>query len=106
MVECNPKLDTVFASLADATRRDMVRRLSRKAYSIGELGKPYRMSFAGVAKHVEVLRRARLVQKRREGKHYIISLDPKMLRAASRQLDTYAQIWEARFDALEKLFAQ
>jgi DNA-binding transcriptional ArsR family regulator len=103
MVECRVDVDAVFSSLADATRRDIVRRVSKKELSIGELARPYTMSFAGVAKHVEILKDAGLVTKRKEGKHTVISLKPDTLRVASSELTKYAEVWEGRFDALDAL---
>jgi DNA-binding transcriptional ArsR family regulator len=105
MVECLVDIDAVFSSLADATRRDILRRVSKRELSIGELARPYTMSFAGVAKHVEILEGAGLIQKRREGKHSIISLKPDALRVASSELTKCAEMWEKRFDALDKLLA-
>src|SRR5260370_35181226 len=59
-------LDRVFQALADPTRRAMLRRLSKREQSIGELAAPFRMTFAAAAKHVKVLDRARLLRPRVE----------------------------------------
>ncbi len=93
----------VFQSLADATRRDILNRVSQKELSISELFKPYekRMSFAAVAKHVQVLESAKLIRKRREGKQQIIRMEPKIVRTASLELEKYAQMWEECFDVLD-----
>jgi DNA-binding transcriptional ArsR family regulator len=64
------------------------------------------MSFAAVAKHVDKLFLAGLVRKRREGKQYLISLEPRALRVAQKELEKYAEVWNARFDALDKLLTQ
>jgi DNA-binding transcriptional ArsR family regulator len=45
MVESNVALDMVFGALADATRRDILKRVSKRGHTISELAKPYAMSF-------------------------------------------------------------
>jgi DNA-binding transcriptional ArsR family regulator len=103
MVEHMPALDLVFHSLADGTRRDMLRRLSQAEYTISELAAPYSMSLAAIAKHVNVLERAGLVTKRRSGKEKVVRIAPETMRAAGRHLSEYEKLWAARFDALGKL---
>ena len=54
-------IDAVFAALADATRRDIVRRAIAGGEGVAELADHYPMSFAAVQKHIAVLERAGLV---------------------------------------------
>ena len=54
-------LDSVFSALADPSRRKMVGLLRNKPLSISDISRPFRMSFAGVAKHVDVLEGAGIV---------------------------------------------
>jgi DNA-binding transcriptional ArsR family regulator len=102
MVEHHAQLDLVFGSLADATRRDILRRVAKKDLSVGELASSYDISFAAVSKHLAVLEKARLVTKRREGKLQIAALAPGALNDASKHLERYRDIWESRLDRLEK----
>lgn len=104
MVECNLILDNIFQSLADGTRRDMLRLLRiYDRMSIGEIAAHYRISFAGAAKHIKVLESAKLITKRRKGKQQIVSLSPAAFKTADQYLEDYRQLWEGRFDRLEKL---
>jgi len=98
-------LDLVFHSLADATRRDILRRLSRAEETIGALAMPYKMSLAAIAKHVGVLEKAGLVIKERAGKEKVVRLVPATLKAAENHLSEYEKVWAARYDALEALLA-
>jgi DNA-binding transcriptional ArsR family regulator len=99
-------LDLVFHSLADATRRDILRRLSRAEETIGALAAPYKMSLAAIAKHVGVLEKAGLVSKERAGKEKVVRLVPATLKVAENHLSEYEKIWAARYDALEALLAK
>jgi DNA-binding transcriptional ArsR family regulator len=96
-------LDRIFQSLADATRRDILKRLSRAEQTVSELARPYAMSLAAIAKHIGVLERASLVAKERSGKEKVVRLVPATLRAAEEHLSEYEKLWAARFDALEAL---
>jgi len=99
-------LNLVFHSLADATRRDMLRRLSRAEQTISELARPYAMSLAAIAKHVNVLEKAGLVTKARHGKEKLVALVPETIRAAEAHLTEYEKLWAARYDALEALLTE
>lgn len=104
MVKYTNKIDAIFSSLADATRRDILMRVSKKTHSIGELAEHHLdISFAGVAKHIGVLEEAQLVIKKKEGRYQIISINPKALEHATRVLEQYKSIGDARFTALDTL---
>ncbi len=104
MVEYTISLDNVFSSLADATRRDILSRVSKRSQSVGELAEAHKsLSFAAVAKHIAVLEEAQLVLKKRDGRYQIISVNPKTMNQAARVLQEYKAIWEARFNQLDSL---
>ena len=101
MVESDTKLDTIFHSLADPTRRDILRRLRPREQSIGELAQHYDLTFAAVSKHLQVLERAKLVRKRRRGREQRVELSPAGLRRADTYLEQYRKLWEEKLDRLE-----
>jgi DNA-binding transcriptional ArsR family regulator len=103
MVESNIALDRIFGALADVTRRDILERVSIAEQTIGSLAEPYTMSLAAIAKHISVLEKAGLITKRRKGKEKLIQIQPKTIELAAKYLSEYEQIWNTRFDALEKL---
>lgn len=103
MVESSPALDLIFGALADATRRDILKRVSTEEYTISQLAKPYAMSIAAIAKHISVLEKAGLVTKCRSGKEKVVQIAPKTLEVAAAYLSEYEKVWSARFKALEKL---
>lgn len=103
MVECTIQLDSVFGSLADPTRRDILHRVSQRELSVGEIAKPYHLTLAAVSKHLKVLERAQLIVKRRRGKEQMVHISPQALANADAYLEQYRQLWEQRLDALEAL---
>jgi DNA-binding transcriptional ArsR family regulator len=103
MVEYSLQLDSVFNSLADPTRRDILLRVAGRELSVNEIAAPYPISLAAISKHLKVLEKARLINKRREGKQHIVSLVPETLRSADEHLEQYRQMWQGRFNKLDAL---
>lgn len=102
MVEQVNNLDGIFGSLSDPTRRDILKRVSKQSMSVGDIARSYKISFAGIAKHLNVLENSGLVFKTRFGKEQIVTIDPKALVAANNYLETYRQFFEDRLDNLDK----
>jgi DNA-binding transcriptional ArsR family regulator len=98
-------IDRVFGALADATRRDIVRRAIAGAEGVAELADHYPMSFAAVQKHVAVLERAGLVTKERNGRRKVVRTKVDRLRVAGRLLDQYQELWRERIDRMTALVA-
>ncbi len=94
-------LDAVFGTLADATRRDILWRVSKAQMSISEIAQPYRLSFAAVSKHLKVLEQAGLIIKRRVGRRHYVSLAPAAFKDAADWLNYYTRFWEANLDSLQ-----
>jgi DNA-binding transcriptional ArsR family regulator len=102
MVEQVYSLDAIFGSLSDPTRRDILKRIKEHSMSVGAIAEHYKFSFAGVAKHLEVLEHAGLIHKERRGKAQIVTIDPIAFAAANEYLDNYKQLWEQRLDSLDQ----
>ena len=100
------QVDRVFRALADATRRDILRRTMAGEASVSQLAAAYDMSFAAVQKHVAVLEGAGLVTKEPHGRERIISGNPETIRKAQGLLDRYEEIWRSRIDRLDALLSE
>lgn len=100
------RLDATFNALADPTRRGMLATLMLGEKSIGELAAPYRMSFAGAAKHVGVLERAGLIERRKAGRKQLCRVRPEPLKEAQDYLGQWERFWNTRLDALEAMIRE
>lgn len=98
--------DRAFQALADATRRDIVRRVTASESSVSGLAERYAMSFAAVQKHVAVLERATLVTKEKRGREQIVRANHDGLQRVRRLLDDYENIWRQRSDRIADLLAE
>lgn len=97
------QLDSVFHALADPTRRGMLANLALGEKSIGELGDPFHMSFAGASKHVRVLESAGLIARRKAGRKQICTLQAGPLAEAEKWLRQWEKFWNVRLDRLQAL---
>ena len=101
-----PQLDATFAALSDPTRRAILARLSRGEATVTELARPFAMSQPAITKHLNVLERAGLVARRREGRQRPVHLTAAPLGEATEWLDAFRALWEARYAKLDQLLAE
>jgi DNA-binding transcriptional ArsR family regulator len=97
--------DRVFGALADATRRDIVRRAVAGEEGVAEIAAHYPMSFAAVQKHVALLERAGLVVKERSGRRKVVRTNVEGLAIARRLLDEYEELWRGRIGRMTAILA-
>jgi DNA-binding transcriptional ArsR family regulator len=71
--------DRIFRAVADPTRRSILERLQQRELSVLELWQPFRITQPSLSKHLAVLRRSRLIQVRRSGRHRYYRLNPEPL---------------------------
>ena len=95
-------LDATFGALADPTRRAILVRLARGNATVGELAKPFDFALPTISRHLKVLERARLIEKRKDASRRECKLRVEPLRQASRWLDTHTAFWEASLESLEE----
>jgi DNA-binding transcriptional ArsR family regulator len=96
-------LDAAFAALSDATRRGVLERLGRSDASITDLADTFHMTLTGMRKHVSVLEQADLVSTQKVGRVRTCRLGPRRLDEATAWIERYRQLWDARFDELDKV---
>lgn len=97
------EVDRLFRALADATRRDIVRRTLTAEATVSELAAAYDMSWAAVQKHIAVLEGAHLVTKEARGRERLVRGNPQQIQRAQALLDSYEEIWRGRVTRLDAL---
>lgn len=97
------QLDASFAALSDATRRGVLEYVGCTAASITELAQRFQMTLTGMKKHVQVLEQAGLVTTEKVGRVRICRLGARRLDEEMAWLQGYHQLWDARFDELDKV---
>jgi DNA-binding transcriptional ArsR family regulator len=97
------RLDASFAALSDTTRRGVLQQLGRSDASITDLAERFRMTLTGMKKHVGVLEQAGLVTTEKTGRVRTCKLGARRLEEETAWLESYRQLWDARFDELDKV---
>jgi DNA-binding transcriptional ArsR family regulator len=93
--------DAAFSALADPTRRAVLDLLRRGSLPAGRIATAFPVSRPAISKHLRVLRRARLVRERREGRRRVYHLNPGPLRSVDNWLSHYRAFWEASLTSLK-----
>ena len=96
-------LDATFAALADPTRRAILARLARGEAVVGDLARPFAISLPAISRHLRVLERARLIERRVDAQWRVCRLRPQALRKAAGWIDDYRRFWDERLDQLAAL---
>src|SRR5213083_2081913 len=100
------RLDTVFAALADPTRRAILARLASGEATVTELAEPFAMSLPAVSKHLKVLQRAGLIARGREAQWRPCRLEAAPLKDAAEWIEHYRRFWEESFDRLDDYLSE
>lgn len=90
-----------FQALADPTRRAVLDLLRRGALPAGQMARKFPVSRPAISKHLRLLRRARLVEERRAGRHRLYRLNAEPLRSVDTWLDQYRNFWQTSLTRLK-----
>lgn len=93
----------VFAALADPMRWRLLALLADQEHSASALARRLPISRPGILKHLAVLERGELVQRRRAGREVRYAVRPERLASTARWIDATAAAWDRRLDALRRL---
>jgi DNA-binding transcriptional ArsR family regulator len=96
------QLSATFAALSDPTRRAILARLADGEATVNELAQPFSITGQAVSKHLRVLERAGLIERRKDAQRRPSRLRAAPLRDATQWLDGYRDLWDASFDRLDE----
>ena len=99
-------LDETLQALADPTRRAILQRLTEGEARVTEIAQPFAISLNSVSKHIQMLERAELVRRRREGREHILSLNPGPLDEAAEWMEAQRALWKFRLGALDTILKE
>jgi DNA-binding transcriptional ArsR family regulator len=95
-------LTSIFAALADPTRRAIIERLALGEASAGQLAEPFGISKPAISKHLKVLENANLIVRKKDAQWHRFQLQSDSLKLASDWIARYKKYWEDQFDALSE----
>lgn len=106
-VEYGPvNLDHTLLALANPTRRAILARLAIGEARVTEIARPFGISLNAVSKHIQMLERAQLVVRRRQGREHLLSFNRKPLDAATHWMENQRTLWTARLETLDQLLTK
>jgi len=91
----------IFGALADPTRRAVLDLLRQGSLPAGRIAEAFPVSRPAVSKHLRLLRRARLVQEHRRGRHRYYQLNPAPLKTVDDWLSHYRMFWQSSLTSLK-----
>jgi len=95
--------DEIFRALGDPTRRAIFEKLAAGAMNASALRNGMAISQPAMSQHLAVLREAKLVRDKRQGRFVNYEVDPEGLMLIAQWLAKYRAYWPARIDALKVL---
>ncbi|TMI32900.1 winged helix-turn-helix transcriptional regulator [Candidatus Bathyarchaeota archaeon] len=96
-------LSATFLAIADPTRRTILARLAQGEATVQELAEPLPISQPAVSKHLKVLEKAGLVERRRDAQRRWCRLQARPLREVAVWATEFQQYWDESFDRLDQL---
>ena len=95
-------LDTIFAALADPTRRAILSMLLEDDMAVTDVAEPFEMSLAAISKHLMILTRAGLIAQEKRGRVKWCKLEPDAMKSASVWMQGFGQFEPVNLDAFER----
>jgi len=93
--------EATFNALADPTRRAVLDMLRQGGQPAGQIARAFPISRPAISKHLSLLRRAHLVEERREGRHRVYQLNPAPLQAVDSWIEQYRAFWQTSLTSLK-----
>jgi DNA-binding transcriptional ArsR family regulator len=101
-----PGLDGLFGALADPTRRAIIERLlAAGELSVGDVAAPFAISAQAISRHLQVLERAGLIERRIERQWRFVRVRADALEPVESWITRHRRHWTAALDRLEALAA-
>ncbi|MCO6385109.1 MAG: winged helix-turn-helix transcriptional regulator [Vannielia sp.] len=97
-----PSLDTIFAALADPTRRAILAMLLEDDMAVTDVAEPFEVSLAAISKHLTILAGAGLISQEKRGRVKWCKLEPGAMKAASVWMQGFGQFEPVNLDAFER----
>jgi DNA-binding transcriptional ArsR family regulator len=98
------QLTDVLTALSHPTRRAILGKLATGPARFLDVAEPFDTALNSVTKHLKLLERAGLIERRRQGREVLISFRGEPLRQVAGWLHEYERFWNASLDQFEQYF--
>jgi DNA-binding transcriptional ArsR family regulator len=98
------QLSDVLTAISHPTRRAIIGQLANGPARFLDVAKPFHTALNAVTKHLKLLERAGLIERRKQGREVFISFRGEPLRQVSGWVHEYERFWNQRLDEFEQHF--
>src|SRR5262244_3937097 len=98
------QLTDVLTAISHPTRRAIIGRLANGPARFLDVAEPFDTALNAVSKHLKLLERAGLIERRKQGREVMISFRAEPLRQVAGWVHEYERFWNARLDEFELYF--
>jgi DNA-binding transcriptional ArsR family regulator len=99
-------LSDVLTAISHPTRRAIIRQLANGPARFLDVAKPFDTALNAVTKHLKLLERAGLIERRKQGREVFISFRGEPLREVAGWVNEYECFWNERLDQFERYFEE
>jgi len=96
-------LDRTLVAIADPVRRRILEQLGDGETRVTEIARQFPISLNAVSKHLKLLERAGLIDRRIAGREHFIRVRPEPLAAAQAWIVTQQAFWRSRLEGIDDL---
>ena len=97
-------LTDVLTAISHPTRRAIIGQLANGPARFLDVAKPFDTALNAVTKHLKLLERAGLIERRKQGREVFISLRGEPLREVAGWVHDYERFWNERLDKFQQYF--
>jgi DNA-binding transcriptional ArsR family regulator len=98
------RLTGVFTAVSHPTRRAIIEQLAAGPARFTDIAEPFDTALNSVTKHLKLLERAGLIERKKLGREVFISFRGDPLREVAEWVHEYEQFWKERLDRFEQHF--
>jgi DNA-binding transcriptional ArsR family regulator len=97
-------LSDVLTAISHPTRRAIIGRLANGPARFSDVAEPFDTALNAVTKHLKLLERAGLIERKKQGREVFISFRGGPLREVAEWMNEYERFWNERLDLFERYF--
>ena len=98
------QLTEVMTAISHPTRRAIIGQLTAGPARFTDIARPFDTALNSVTKHLKLLERAGLIERKKQGREVYISLRGEPLREVAGWVHEYERFWNERLDQFEQYF--
>lgn len=95
----------IFQAISDPTRRGIITLIAMQAMTPNALAENFNTTRQAVSKHLRVLSECELVKQEQQGREIFYSLEIEKMKEIDKWLNQFREIWETRFNQLDKVLS-